>query len=53
MRHHHSISGLVVEYILAIAVTRVRFPADAGMGDALGRLEKLGGGTGKDFRNLA
>ena len=29
MRHHHSISGLVVEYIVAIDVTRVRFPADA------------------------
>ena len=26
---HHSISGLVVEYIVAIDVTRVRFPADA------------------------
>ena len=25
-----SISGLVVEYIFAIDVTRVRFPADAG-----------------------
>ena len=25
----HSISGLVVEYIVAIDVTRVRFPADA------------------------
>ena len=25
----HRISGLVVEYILAIDVTRVRFPADA------------------------
>ena len=34
MRHTHqkslsSISGLVVEYIVAIDVTRVRFPADA------------------------
>ena len=29
-----SISGLVVEYIIAIDVTRVRFPADA-LGDAL------------------
>ena len=29
-----SISGLVVEYIVAIDVTRVRFPADAGMGEA-------------------
>ena len=26
---HMSISGLVVEYIVAIDVTRVRFPADA------------------------
>ena len=26
---HCSISGLVVEYIVAIDVTRVRFPADA------------------------
>ena len=26
---HNSISGLVVEYIVAIDVTRVRFPADA------------------------
>ena len=26
---HGSISGLVVEYIVAIDVTRVRFPADA------------------------
>ena len=26
---YHSISGLVVEYIVAIDVTRVRFPADA------------------------
>ena len=26
---HHRISGLVVEYIVAIDVTRVRFPADA------------------------
>ena len=25
----HSISGLVVEYVVAIDVTRVRFPADA------------------------
>ena len=25
----HGISGLVVEYIVAIDVTRVRFPADA------------------------
>jgi hypothetical protein len=25
----YSISGLVVEYIVAIDVTRVRFPADA------------------------
>ena len=30
MRHReHGISGLVVEYIVAIDVTRVRFPADA------------------------
>ena len=28
-RAHNSISGLVVEYIVAIDVTRVRFPADA------------------------
>ena len=28
-RIHHCISGLVVEYIVAIDVTRVRFPADA------------------------
>ena len=28
----HSISGLVVEYIVAIDVTRVRFPADASFG---------------------
>ena len=29
-RHHNqSISGLVAEYIVAIDVTRVRFPADA------------------------
>ena len=34
MRHHHSISGLVVEYIVAIDVTRVRFPADAKMSEA-------------------
>ena len=27
--HSHGISGLVVEYIVAIDVTRVRFPADA------------------------
>jgi hypothetical protein len=27
--YDHSISGLVVEYIVAIDVTRVRFPADA------------------------
>ena len=27
--HRRSISGLVVEYIVAIDVTRVRFPADA------------------------
>ena len=27
--HSNSISGLVVEYIVAIDVTRVRFPADA------------------------
>jgi hypothetical protein len=27
--HDKSISGLVVEYIVAIDVTRVRFPADA------------------------
>ena len=42
MRHHHSISGLVVEYIVAIDVTRVRFPADAGVGEAGkgGRLEE-------------
>ena len=29
MRTSTSISGLVVEYIVAIDVTRVRFPADA------------------------
>ena len=29
MLHAQSISGLVVEYIVAIDVTRVRFPADA------------------------
>ena len=29
MAVHMSISGLVVEYIVAIDVTRVRFPADA------------------------
>ena len=29
IRRFHSISGLVVEYIVAIDVTRVRFPADA------------------------
>ena len=29
MWHDKSISGLVVEYIVAIDVTRVRFPADA------------------------
>ena len=29
MPGHQSISGLVVEYIVAIDVTRVRFPADA------------------------
>ena len=29
MPHAQSISGLVVEYIVAIDVTRVRFPADA------------------------
>ena len=29
MRFHRSISGLVVEYIVAIDVTQVRFPADA------------------------
>ena len=29
MHHTESISGLVVEYIVAIDVTRVRFPADA------------------------
>ena len=29
LRNCHSISGLVVEYIVAIDVTRVRFPADA------------------------
>ena len=29
IRRFHSISGLVVEYIIAIDVTRVRFPADA------------------------
>jgi hypothetical protein len=28
-KFHQSISGLVVEYIVAIDVTRVRFPADA------------------------
>ena len=28
-QHFNSISGLVVEYIVAIDVTRVRFPADA------------------------
>ena len=28
-KHVGSISGLVVEYIVAIDVTRVRFPADA------------------------
>ena len=28
-QHDSSISGLVVEYIVAIDVTRVRFPADA------------------------
>ena len=27
--YHAGISGLVVEYIVAIDVTRVRFPADA------------------------
>ena len=31
MLHAQSISGLVVEYIVAIDVTRVRFPADAYM----------------------
>ena len=31
---HSSISGLVVEYIVAIDVTRVRFPADALSNDA-------------------
>ena len=30
---HKSISGLVVEYIVAIDVTRVQFPVDAGMGE--------------------
>ena len=30
--HMLSISGLVVEYIVAIDVTRVRFPADAFFG---------------------
>ena len=29
MNHSIRISGLVVEYIIAIDVTRVRFPADA------------------------
>ena len=29
MLHAQSISGLVVEYIVAIDVTRVRLPADA------------------------
>ena len=28
-KHNQSISGLVAEYIVAIDVTRVRFPADA------------------------
>ena len=32
---HMSISGLVVEYIVAIDVTRARFPADALSIDAL------------------
>ena len=27
--HKHSVSGLVAEYIVAIDVTRARFPADA------------------------
>ena len=30
-KRKHRISGLVVEYIVAIDVTRVRFPADACM----------------------
>ena len=34
MRYFQRISGLVVEYIVAIDVTRVRFPADA-HGDGL------------------
>jgi hypothetical protein len=29
LKTFNSISGLVVEYIIAIDVTRVRFPADA------------------------
>ena len=32
-----SISGLVVEYIAVIDVTRVQFPADALLSDAVGR----------------
>ena len=34
----HSISGLVVEYIVAIDVTRVRFPADASISFSFSRL---------------
>ena len=38
-----SISGLVAEYIVAIDVTRVRFPADAG-GSLPGLLQELNPG---------
>ena len=39
----HSISGLVAEYIVAIDVTRVRFPADAfHFGIAFGKHNNIG-----------
>ena len=40
------ISGLVVEYIVAIDVTRVRFPADA-------FCFRFGGGKNLDFSQVA
>ena len=47
-----SISGLVVEYIVAIDVTQVRFPADAEMWRELVSLGKLEASTCKTQENV-